>query len=664
MRDITDLKLAEEATEKARMIADQANRAKSDFLANMSHEVRTPVNAIMGIAHLALHDNPDLRQREYLLKIQTGAKHLLGIMNDILDFSKVEAGKLQFERIDFPLSEVVDSVRDTVGQKAQEKNLRLVFDLAAEVPAFVNGDPLRLSQVLINLVNNAVKFTETGEVRVRVTHLSQEENSVFLRFSVSDSGIGMTATQIENLFQAFYQADTSFTRQYGGTGLGLAISRQLVELMGGAMSVESQLGEGSTFAFTIRLGHAHQAAPIAAHKSPAASTATRILIVDDSEITRDQFAALLRKEGQEVHSVESGEEALNLLLAGIQRGQPFDLVITDWRLPGINGVETCRRIRSRSELQPSPGLVMISAFDRQDLVPAGKLAAFDEFLRKPIDERALLRTVQSLLDGRTTAAEKIVEPVQEDRDLLAGRKVLLVEDNELNRFVAKGLLTALGVSISIVVDGQAGVDAIMNNKFDVVLMDVQMPVMDGLTATRTIRADGRFADLPIVAMTAHAMTGDYERSLAAGMNDHITKPIKPDVLKKTLLRWMPARPILVHREAPESAVVVAEDLPAFNTVVAMAQSNRSPLLLRKLLLGFAQQYASAGADLDDLMLDEKWQEAKGIIHSLKSMAALLETPPLAASSSDGRDCPRTWTARRSYPSCRGAGCHLATGRRC
>jgi two-component system, sensor histidine kinase and response regulator len=628
-RDITDRRLAEEATEKARVAADLANRAKSDFLANMSHEVRTPVNAIMGMAHLALRANPEPRQREYLVKIDTAAQRLLSTINDILDFSKMEAGKLKLERIEFALSEVMQNLRDIVEQKAREKHLALEFSIAPDIPPGLTGDPLRLGQVLINLVNNAVKFTERGEVRVTVERESSAE-PLRLRFSVSDTGIGMTALQMENLFQAFHQADTSFTRQYGGTGLGLAISKQLVELMGGAIHIESEFGSGSTFSFAVPFGVAsfHAAKPAPGLAGPR--RAVKILIVDDNESTRDELVQLLRHHGQQAYTTASGEEALAILVAAAKRDDPFGLIVMDWRLPGMNGIEASRRIRQNVLLQPTPIIIMISAFDRHDIAPEASEVTFDKFLLKPVKEESFLDVVWSLLDARKSAPTAS-PPHSSPPPQLDGRRVLLVEDNDLNRDLATELLTDLGLTVTAATNGQAAVDSLLSQNVDLVLMDIQMPVMDGLTATTKIRADSRFAQLPIIAMTAHAMTGDYERSIAAGMNDHITKPIDPKLLTSTLLRWMPNRPAgrLPQENTPW---VVPDHLGPFHLAAALKRTNNKPHLLRKLLLGFRQQYSGAVAELNALVTRENWAEAQRYVHSLKSIAATLEDSPLADSA--------------------------------
>ncbi|HET6218017.1 MAG TPA: response regulator [Acidobacteriaceae bacterium] len=540
VRDITERKGAEEISRQARRAAEAANRTKSDFLANMSHEIRTPMNAIMGMTYLAQRANPTPQQQRYLTKIGNASQSLLSIINDILDFSKIEAGKLELEHITFSLDEVLRNLIDIVGQKAEEKGTAIVFSGAHEAPRSLIGDPVRLGQILINLVNNAIKFSDKGEIAVRVTAQDMSRDKVRLSFSVCDSGIGMSAEQISNLFQSFNQADTSFTRRYGGTGLGLAISKQLCELMGGSISVESELGKGSTFLFSVSFGIATDELPLIVREPRGNLLKRSVLIVDDSESARNMLVAMVQANGFFARAVASGEEALSALVRGSQVGQPFDLVLMDWRLPGIDGIEASRRIKAHPTLWPVPAVLMISAFESEEVMRGLSDPRFDGFLVKPVTEALLRRTIASISGERVEAPASAFQPppgylLSE----LTGRRVLVVEDNQINRDLASELLCDLGIRVAIAVNGREGVDQVLAEAFDLVLMDIQMPVMDGLTATKLIRSNDRFHDLRIIAMTAHAMIGDRERSLDAGMNDHITKPINSDTLSAMLSRWMP-----------------------------------------------------------------------------------------------------------------------------
>jgi two-component system sensor histidine kinase/response regulator len=537
IRDITERKRAEDMSRQAKAAAEAANRTKSDFLANMSHEIRTPLNAILGMTYLAQRANPAPRQQTYLTKIGIAGQSLLGIVNDILDFSKIEAGKLEAEHIVFSLDEVLRNVVDIVGQKAEEKGIAIVCAVRREAPRSLIGDPLRLGQILINLVHNAIKFSDKGEIVVGVTEEDLTLDKARLAFSVHDHGIGMSAEQVANLFQCFNQADTSFTRRYGGTGLGLAISKQLCELMGGTISVESELGKGSTFLFSLNFAIATEE-QFLARKSQEKPLKRSVLIVDDSEMARTLLLGMVQTNGFLARAVSSGEEALSALVHGCQVGQPFDLVLMDWRLPGIDGIEASRRVKQHPTLTPIPAILMISAFESEDVMRGLKEPSFDAFLVKPITEAVLMRTIASMCGESIEGPASGLQPSE-----LTGRRVLVVEDNEINRDLASELLSDLGIRTAIAINGRQGVDQVLAQPFDLVLMDIQMPVIDGLAATRLIRADVRFQHLSIIAMTAHAMRGDRERSLDAGMNDHLTKPINPDSLSAMLCRWMPAEPV-------------------------------------------------------------------------------------------------------------------------
>ena len=633
--DITEIKQAEEASRKARIEAEVANQSKSEFLANMSHEIRTPVNAITGMAHLALRANPDARQRTYLSKIDIAARRLLGIMNDILDVSKIEAGKLTLERITFSLEEVLKNVRDIVGEHAEQKRLPLIFTVAPEVPKDLVGDPLRLGQILINLVNNAIKFTDQGEIVVKamMTDDAGSQASVddvrMLKFSVADTGIGMTPPQMAKLFQAFNQADNSVTRKYGGTGLGLAISKQLAELMGGTVWLESEPGVGSTFYFTAAFGTAAEARRQPTRASLNDLQQKSILVVDDSPSTRHSLVAMLRANGLEARAVASGEEALTALAGRSQGGEPFDVVLMDWRLPGINGIETSRRIKGSHSLGKIPAIVMVSAFERDEVMSELNGLELEGYLVYPVAESQLLDTLGKVFG---TLGDRADAPRPAKTAALSGRRVLLVEDNDFNRDIAGEVLTDLGIAYTVAVNGREAVDLVATRPFDLVLMDIQMPDMDGLTATRLIRADNRFRSLPILAMTAHAMSGDRERSLDAGMNDHITKPISFDELTISLIQWMPRGPVAPSPEARPLLTLPGEDgiperLPPFDIPAALLRNNGKPKLIQKLLLTFHERYANAIAELKGHLTENKDEEAQRLVHSLKKPCRRARSQP-------------------------------------
>ncbi|MCE5230405.1 response regulator, partial [bacterium] len=534
--DISDNKKLQEELRVAKERAEEATRAKSDFLANMSHEIRTPMNAIINMTSLALDTDLTGKQRQYLGVVGSSARSLLALINDILDFSKIEAGKFDIESIPFDLRQVLEEITDTFRDKVMQKDIELIVNVAEGVPYALVGDPLRLRQILLNLLSNAFKFTEKGEVCLGVARAENNgPNTVMLRFSVRDTGIGITPEQISKLFGAFTQADSSTSRRYGGTGLGLAISRKLSLLMGGdGIAAESEPGKGSTFSFTCRFGIGEESA----HRrfvAPEALLGRKALVIEDNHTSRELIQNILKSFRMESAGVESAEAGLDLL-----RAEPdaFGLLIVDWRLPGIDGLEAARRIRNDPALSRLP-IVMTSAFAGEHEIAKGEAIGVNAFVHKPIKPSALFDAImESVGIGPKVHGAR---HAQADESF-AGARVLLAEDNEANQIVAEELLTSAGIKLDIVENGREALEQVKREPYDAILMDMQMPEMDGVEATRLIREWLAGKPLPIIAMTANAMKGDRELCIAAGMDDYVSKPIDRAELFRTLHRWLAGRP--------------------------------------------------------------------------------------------------------------------------
>ena len=526
--------------EQARRVAEEADRWKSSFLANMSHEIRTPMNAVIGLSQLALKTGMTPQQRDYLQKILGASTSLLGIINDILDFSKIESGHLSMEQIEFDLEKVLTDVGMTIAFKADEKGLELITGIDPQVPLRVVGDPLRLGQVLLNFASNAVKFTHHGQVELHAGLVEEDDTHVVLRFTVADTGIGMTDDQQSRLFKAFSQADISTTRRFGGTGLGLVISKRLVEMMQGVVGVTSAMDHGSTFWFTARFGKSQ--APRALVSALPTLASLRVLVVDDNASARQVLMAHLHSFGCFPEEAASGRQALDK----VAQEPPYDVMLLDWKMPELDGIDVARHLQKADGAGLIPKIIMVSAYDRDQVMGAAQDVDFSACLVKPVSASLLVDAIMAALGSRMDEHPVETSPM-DSIPHWNGTPVLLVEDNELNQMVASEFLEQAGFVVTIAENGQEGVDAVARQSFAIVLMDVQMPVMDGHEATRQIRANPAFAHLPIIAMTANTIVGDQDRALAAGMNDYVPKPIDVEHLFRVLAKWVPpasAGPIL------------------------------------------------------------------------------------------------------------------------
>jgi PAS domain S-box-containing protein len=628
--------------EKAR--AEAATRAKSDFLANMSHEIRTPMNAVIGMAHLALKTELTPKQRDYLDKIQSSANSLLGIINDILDFSKIEAGKLDMEAVEFDLSKTLDNVANVITVKAQEKeNLEVLFYLDSEVPSFLVGDPLRLNQILVNLGNNAVKFTRQGEIVLTTKILKTSGDRVTLQFSVRDTGIGLTAEQQGKLFQAFSQADTSTTRKFGGTGLGLTISKRLVNMMGGEIWAESEPEQGTTFYFTADFGLGKETVKKRFMPAPDIK-GLKVLVVDDNATSRQIFHDILESFSFEVFLAASGEEALEEVTRADPE-RPFELVIMDWKMPGMDGIEASRRIKSHPGLSKIPAIILATAYGREGLMRQADEIGLEGFLLKPVSPSMLFDAIMQGLGIEVQAPSRVgrgTENESEALNAIVGARVLLAEDNEINQQVAKEILEGAGLVVTIANDGQEAIDRLQSAQFEAVLMDIQMPVMDGYAAARAIRnSKSGIRNIPIIAMTAHAMAGDADKSRQAGMNGHVTKPIDPTELFSALQKWIKPsakraqvrQPEMVA-EGPDSdkagpkAATLPESLPGFNLAAGLKRLRGNQRLYRKLLLDFGVNYGGVCDEIRKALKAEDFKLAHSLIHNIKGLSGNLDATDL------------------------------------